>query len=243
MRGERELVLYLTSDVSYFEHSTFGYALDALEDGAIIGRTCWKCHGVGILDEPHTVTCFIDHYTREKRHLAKPLESPTGKDCDACEGTGNIKSRRSPPGDELVTARPSVKRQEKAKEAPPDQVLMRYAAVSRRLSRMRRELADALALAWGDSGEAVAESLGRSWAATPVTRSGRALLAHLRETSHGKHDVEPWRQLAALIEQRRLDAVKPLEQRTKLLAQMAVEATELLAAAEVEYERQLDATQ
>jgi hypothetical protein len=244
MRNQGELSGFLTKDIAYFERSTFGATIEAIIAGAYLSRKCLRCDGLGILDEPHTITHTIDHFTRERtelgerladgRWLAKPVHASTGKDCPRCQGTGYVPSRRD---DHENT---SMKHQTVTKEAPPDALLMRYAAVSRRLIRMPSLLAAALVAAFGDEGESLAEtSRGRAWAAAPLTDAGKKLLEHLRATSR-KDDLNPWRAVSALTDLARIDAAHPLPKRTELLALASIEAAALVTEAVTAWEGLID---
>lgn len=236
MRNQRELSDFLTMDISYFERSTFGATIEAIIAGAYLSRKCLRCDGLGILDEPHIITHTIDHFTRERTELAKPIHAETGKDCPRCQGTGYVPIRRDD------HERTGMKHQTLNKEAPPDAMLMRYAAVSRRLMRMPSLLSAALIAAFGDEGESLAEtSRGRAWAAAPLTDAGKSLLEHLRAAGARKDDLNPWRSVSALTDLARIDAAHPLKKRTELLAEASTQATALVCEAVRAWEELLDA--
>jgi len=234
MRNQGELMDFLTKDISYFERSTFSATIEAIIAGAYISRKCLPCDGLGILDEAHVITHTVDHYTRERTELKKPIHAQTGKDCPRCQGTGYVPIRRD------YHERTGMKHQTVTKEAPPDAVLMRYAAVSRRLMCMPVLLAAAIVAAFGDEGESLAEtSRGRAWAAAPLTEAGRSLLDHLRATAR-KDDLNPWRSVSALTDLARIDAAHPLPKRTELLAAASTQAAALVNDAVMAWEGLLD---
>jgi len=225
MRGERELTQFITGDVSYFERSTMGAMIDQLNSRAYGGRPCEKCEGVGVLDEPWELT--------RNCHGEKidPVQVPTGKECPVCRGVGYTPMRLKHSAFAL-TCKPGHSSDRRAKEPPPDEVLCRYARVTRRLVAMGPRLSVALLAAFGDAGEANAADgcRGRSWAASPLTRAGRRLVSQLRE--HSRADtIDAWRGVEAMTAIARDDAAHPIKARTELLAQAAKQAESLVTEA------------
>lgn len=239
MKDERELVQFLTSDVSYFERSTFGAMIEQLQSAAYGTRPCTDCGGHGVLDQPWKLT-------KDTPKGVITLDIPTGKTCPRCNGSGHLAVRIR--GSGVVTARPTHSHETRAKEAPPDEILVRYARVSRRLLTMGPYLSAALMEAYGDAGEAHSGELlrGRHWAAAPLTQAGRRLLEWLREgkskgqakrkTGSKVKEINPWRALEALTDLAKLDASKPDKARSELLAQAASQAAELVKQAEKAWE-------
>lgn len=225
MLGERELTQFLTSDISYFERSTMGSMIDQLNSRAYGGRVCERCGGFGILDEPWE----LDRNCHGEK--IDPIQIPTGKECPACRGIGYTKMRlRISPFAE--TCRPGHASDRHVKEPPPDEVLCRYARVTRRLVAMGPRLSSALLAAYGDAGEAHAADgcRGRSWAASPLTKAGRKLVAQLREhTKAGT--IDAWRGVDAMTAIARDDAAHPIKARTELLARAVIQAEALVAEA------------
>lgn len=244
MKGQDQLRLYLTKDVTYFERSTFGAMLDAITDRAFTGVPCPRCKTMGILDEPWTI--------KQRKHrladgseitvtLDKPILAETGKECDKCEGEGYIPVRLVPKKAEL-TARPMQTQSHESKGAPPEATLLRYATVSRRLGLMPRRLATALVHAYDEAGEALdGRAEGRAWSLAPLVDSGRKLLAKMREEDESKRRVEPWRKLVALMDSREADKTHPIEYRTALLALIPAQTAALLSEAERSWERLINA--
>jgi hypothetical protein len=243
MKEAEDLILFLTSDTSYFERSTFSATLEAIKDRAFTSRPCPICKTYGVLDVPwiqtHRRVFDGDGEELEPERLEKPIKHQTGKDCENCKGNGYLPVRIKK-NDSNATAKPTINRKEAAKESPPDTVIVRYAKVSRRFSHMSPALAGVLVDCWGDSGEALKDTMGRAWACAPRTVSGHDLLHYLREKSKGKRKVEPWRQLQALIEEANLEKVEKNEKRAKLLAGVLKETIELLNLAEREWEALVD---
>lgn len=228
MRDEAELQWYLTIGTSFFERSTFGAVLDAGVLYAFGTSPCPVCHGAGIVDRRW--------YGRDAS--GNKVLFPTGKSCSKCDGRGALVGRLVQ-SDEPITARPTCHRDFGARQPPPDQVLVRYARVSRRLGKMPLGLRTAICAAYGDVGEAQLGSglRGRSWALAPLTKPGKELLAMARRARDVArsmtHNEEPVALLTALAQ---IDAVKPNKIRRALLQQAAAEARELLLLAELSWE-------
>lgn len=223
------LTWYLTEGTSYFERSTFGAALDAVIFLAFGSQTCDKCDGVGILDQPWTLTHRVAP-NGDKVLLPSPIAVPTGKDCPKCGGRGVIQVQlinRDP--EEPLTCRPKHCHHNTGKAAPPDSVLTLYAIVSRRLSRMPKALSLALQAAYGDEGEANASTRrGRAWAVMPLTVAGRKLLEHHRTLPDAGENQ--FRAVLALTEMADEENQDPA--RKRLLAEAVEQAVRLTRRAE-----------
>lgn len=223
-----DLTWYLTEGTSCFERSTFGAVLDAVIFLAFGSKTCSECGGVGVLNEPWTLT----HRTArngDKVPLSTPIEIPTGKDCPHCGGKGSVKERLVPESDKELTCRPKHTHHSTGKDAPADSVLTRYALVSRRLSRMPLVLSLALQAAYGDEGEANASTLrGRAWAVMPLTTAGRKLLEqHRALPDAGENQFRAVRALTEMAEEKSQDPA-----RKRLLADAIEQAVRLTRRAE-----------
>ena len=226
MIEESELTWFLTQGISVFERSTFGAVLERLDMDAHVSRTCPICEA-GIVIE-----------VTQKRH-AKRLkwvaEAKIGDWCRRCNGTGVIPVRLSPEEQTMVDSDgwSMDSDHEGQRSAVPDAVLVRYAFVSRSLSRMPLRLKDALTLAYGDEGAELANTLhGRSWACSPLTKAGVQLLAAERERRTRVNGIEPERPIQAMTALANLALGKGNPERTKLLAEAARDANELLKKAE-----------
>lgn len=228
-----DLTWYLTEGISYFERSTFGSMLDATVMRAFGTQTCEQCDGAGVLDEPWVMTHVTVHRGDSRREyesaLPAPVGIPTGKDCPRCHGTGVREERLVPRDDKELTCRPKAEGHGVTKGAPPDEILTRYAFVSRRLGQMPACLSEALQVAYGDDGEASLFTLrGRSWAVTPLTVAGRRLTELHRAKSHGNDNQ--FRAVAAMSEM--ADSKETTPETRKLLGEAIEQAAALTKRAE-----------
>ncbi len=235
-----DLVWFTSYGVSYFEKSTLGGQLDAVIFSAFGSRPCKPCRGSGIVDEPWT------QYTRTHRmsfgkdieeRLDVPIHHATGKVCEVCGGKGHrmVKLIRKP-GHNMMKV--NVQRERCQRGAPDDEVLIRYAFVSRRLNRMPRELAETMLLAYSDEGELLeANNVGRIWAVAPITQDGRELLEAIRATPSDSDNH--FRAAASILEfKKEVAKAKPCERIQHEIALLNIEhsSRQLLALAELTWD-------
>jgi hypothetical protein len=180
-RYEGEILWYFSAGQSAFERSTFGAQLERLaaegvaSDGSRVpsGRDAaakvWAFHVRRVsVTEPIT----LDVETAAELRALLPWD-----DWD--------------PGE---TARPRPTQASEPVVMPSDVTLIRYARVSRTLSRLAASAGRALALWYGNRGGFWAlRHLGRIMAVLPETRAGRRLLAGLP----GAGDMRPDERIAA----------------------------------------------
>jgi hypothetical protein len=230
MNDQSELTWFLTQGISVFERSTTGPILDKLEMDAYVSRICPICsHGVIVESS----------IRRNGGRLRWVRDSKVGDWCQRCNGVGVLPMRLSPEEQALADSGEwASSDREGQRSAVPDAVLVRYAFVSRALSRMPPTMRDALTLAYGDEGEEVSHTvLGRSWACTPLTAAGSALLTTERERRVRAEGIEPERPIQCMVALTRLGAGKSHPERSKLLALAAAEAIVLLRRAEAIWDR------
>lgn len=235
-----DLVWFTSYGQSYFEKSTFGGQLDAVIFSAFGSRPCKPCGGIGILDKPWT------QYTRTHRmsfgkdieeRLDVPIHHATGKVCEVCGGKGHrmVKLIRKP-GHNMMKV--NVQRERCQRGAPDDEVLIRYAFVSRRLNRMPRELAETMLLAYSDEGELLeANNVGRIWAVAPITQDGRELLEAIRATQSDSDNH--FRAAASILEfKKEVAKANPCERIQQEIVLLNIEhsSRQLLALAELTWD-------
>lgn len=222
MIEESELTWFLTQGLSVFERSVFGAVLERLDMDAHVSRDCPICDS-GIVVEATKI--------RNADRLAWVAKAKIGDWCSKCKGTGVLPVRLSPEEQTMVDSGDwDVKTDhEGQRSAVPDAVLVRYAFVSRTLSRMPLRLKDAITLAYGDEGAELANTLhGRSWACSPLTKAGVQLLAAERERRTRVNGIEPERPIQAMTALANLALGKSNPERVKLLADAARDAEQLL---------------
>jgi len=237
MIDQAELTWFLSTGGCYFERSPFGAVLDRLDNAAHVSRRCPIC-------EDGIVTSNVKRWHSQR--LLWVRNAPIGAWCNRCGGTGSIPQRLSCDEQKLVDDGTMTVRSDgdSQRAAVPDQVLVRYAHVSRTLSRMRPTLRNALMAAYGDEGEDLAATVhGRSWACSPLTPGGSRLLRLERDRRVRKKGVEPERPIRALTALARLNGHRKDPERAELLASAARDANALLRAAEAEWDRVIDVTQ
>jgi hypothetical protein len=237
-----ELTWFLTEGISVFERSSTGAILDKLEMDAFVSRSCRKCGGAGIIDEGHIQTekrilGSRDPYNTYK--LDNPVHHKTGAWCPKCKGTGAEPVRLSAEEQRLVDAGDwSSDDKEGKRSSVPDSTLIRYAHVSRTLSRMPSLLREALVMAYGDDGEGLSGTVhGRSWACSPLTIAGCELLLKERKRRTVDEEDAPERPIRCMIALAKLGANKAHPERAKLLGEAAAAAEELLRSAERSWTR------
>ena len=226
MIDQLELEWFLTKGISAFERSTAGAILERLEIDAYVSHICPVCdHGI-------IIEASKD---RHGNRLHWVHSAAIGDWCKRCNGTGVIPQRLSPDEQRMVDTGSwaTSSDHEGQRSAVPDQVLVRYAYVSRTLSRMSIRLRDALTSAYGDEGSELASTVhGRSWACSPLTRAGTELLTAERERRTRVAGIEPERPIQAMTALANLSIGKANPDRVKLLADAAGAAEKLLRAAE-----------
>jgi hypothetical protein len=230
MQGEQELTEFLTRDIPYFMHSVTGPMLDQITALAYGSRECPRCFGVGILDEAW-------ERTRDANgKKCDPVMIQTGKDCPCCKGVGCLPVRMRVSKNPL-TAQPKHSQERTVKGAPPDDVICRFARVSRRLMQMGPRLGEALLSAYGDEGDVQAREggRGRAWAAAPLTEAGKAMIYWM--CSNTSHDGS-CRGIPALTAYVRIVAArsKPKPEELALVAEATAQSEALVAEAEKAWE-------
>lgn len=236
MIDEKELTWFLTRGISAFERSTAGAILERCEMQAYVSCRCLKCNGLGFLpDEPW--------YKTETYHgnpINPPQLIPGGKLCPRCNGNGNQPLRLSAEEQALCDSGDWINSSDDhagQRSTVPDEVLCRYANVSRILNRMRLRNQQALVNGYGDEGEELASTRhGRAWACSPLTPSGATLLRQERERRTTAEGVEPERPIQCMTALANLNGHKLHPERAALLAQAVVESQKLLADAEAEWD-------
>jgi hypothetical protein len=242
MIEQPELTWYITRGISCFERSTSGAILERCEMQAFVSFRCLKCNGLGLLPN-------VAWYMTETYH-GEPINPPRlingGKTCPRCNGTGAQPMRLSPEEQKLVDSGDWASSGDHAgqRSSVPDEVLCRYASVSRTLNRMRRVRKEALMMAFGDEGEELAStSHGRAWACSPLTASGAELLRQERERRVRVEGIEPERPIQCMVALANLSGHKSHPERVKLLAQAAKEAISLLADSIAEWDAILESAE
>jgi hypothetical protein len=183
-----DLQWYLSNGMSMFERSPIGAILDKLENAAHFSRKCRKCHGNGFTDEPYDVPDPRDPAN-------KKITLPHGNWCPKCKGTGVEAVRMTAlEQQEVESGEHTPHDQEGTRSAVPDEVLVRYASISRVLSRLSTKSRDAIIAAYGDNGEELARGTrGRSWALLPLTEQGEELIREARALGSSHEDWDPYR--------------------------------------------------
>jgi hypothetical protein len=160
--------------------------------------------------------------------------------CSKCKGTGVEPVHLTPDEQRLIDSGEwsTTSDREGQRTAVPDQTLVRFAYVSRALSRMPETHRAVIVAAYGDEGEELSHGvLGRAWAVTPLTDAGAALLRHERDRIDADPDiVAPEKPVQCLVSLSRLPKGKRQTERTKLLASAAKQAEKLLREAEAVWE-------
>lgn len=228
MIGQVDLTWFLSYGITLFERSSIGAQLDKIAMEAFTSRRCHVCGGDGVIKKAFQ--------TRTGKKTYRIV--PAGSWCFKCNGVGAIPVRLTPEEQsEVNNGEQRCSDTDSTRAAVPDDEIRRYAIVSRRLARMRKRRMTAIALCYGDDGEECAMTVkGRAWACTPITASGKRLLAQERARKSRTPGVEPERPLRALMALAALDGHKPNPERTKLLADAGAEAERLLADSEVDWE-------
>lgn len=230
MKEQAELVWYLSQGITVFQRSTLGPMLDKLELESCTSRTCRKCKGSGIVDEPHDVP--------DPKDPVRTITVQFGAWCPRCRGTGVEPVRLSAEEQELVHGDDWCRSDhEGTRTQVPDETLVRFAHVSRLLAGLQLPIRRVIEAAYGDEGEELAKSLkGRAWAVTPLTRAGRELLAQERDRKTAAEVADPERPVWCLASLADLPKDKRHPERTKLLANASRQAEKLLAEAEAVWE-------
>lgn len=217
MRGEADLVWFLSFGETLFERSTTGATLELLESRAYASHPCTRrgCKG-GILEK-----------------VAPGVKYQVGDWCPRCKGTGVVPVRLTATSSSRgnINVRPTTSAGRAGRSGIDDDRLPRYASVSRRMWLMPVRLRDALRLGYGDSGEACSNTrLGRSWAVAPLTAAGSRLLSEYVAT-HPEHggQQDPLDTLTAM---RQADQAKQVSKRNPLVWQAVQQAETMLAEAE-----------
>lgn len=159
---ETMLTWFLGEGSCYFEKSTCGSMLDAMEQSSCTSIKCKKCKGVGILG--------CDDW----------LDPKSGSWCGACDGTGTlpVTMKRSK---HALTAKPTKQNIGSNAKAPDNWALTTYAVVSRRINRMQvtsPQSVQVLAAFYGNAGTrwAQTENYSRIFPVIALTKAGVTLL-------------------------------------------------------------------
>lgn len=239
IKHKNDLVWFTSEGQGYFERSTFGGQLDACIFAAFGSKPCVPCGGSGILDKPWVQysRVYLNSIGEEiKEKLPEPIHHRTGMTCDRCNGQGYKQKRlvrRSLPGE--MRLNPTRERCQRA--APADEILLRYAFISRRLGMLPRNLAEAMLCAYGDEGEFMFKTTqDRRWAVAHLTEEGLEVLEEIR--GRLSDSDSQFRAMASLLEYR--DGVKDLKGAEKtrveiVLYNVAESARQLLEMAELSW--------
>lgn len=230
MREQQELTWYLGAGQSVFERSTIGAILDKLELESCTSRTCRVCKGEGIVDEPHEC--------RDPKDSARTITVQFGAWCRKCKGIGVEPVFLSSDEQRLAaTGDWSRGDTDGARCAVPDATLIRYAFVSRMLSRMPLEAREVIEAAYGDAGEELSRTLkGREWAVMPLTEAGRELLRSERDRKATVGVTEPERPVWCLCSLADLPKSERHPERTILLDAAREQAVKMLREAEATWD-------
>lgn len=232
MIEQQELCWYLSQGISLFERSTCGAILDKLELESCTSRDCRVCGGDGIVDQPFRCP--------DPKDPARTILVNLGAWCPKCKGSGVEPVHLTPEEQRLIDSGEwsTTSDKEGQRSAVPDQTLVRFAYVSRSLSRMPERHRDVIVAAYGDEGEELSHGvMGRAWAVTPLTDAGATLLRQERDRKEADTDIaEPEKPVQCLISLARLPKGKRQAERTKLLAKAATQAEKLLREAEAVWE-------
>jgi len=224
---KEDLTWYLSEGIAVFERSTIGAILDKLELESCTSRACRTCHGTAFVNEPHKCP--------DPKDPARTITVQFGAWCPKCKGTGVEPVFLSAEEQKLVDSGEWMNEAERGgqRSAVPDQVLVRYAYISRLLSALCGEDRDAVELAYGDEGEELSHGVkGRVWAVLPLTRAGKELLAGERDRKEASGIVAPERPVQCLVSLADLPKSKRTPKRTVLLAEALEEAARRLSKAE-----------
>lgn len=233
-----DLTWYLSQGGAIFERSTIGAILEKLKNESCVTRKCKKCNGKGIVKTicRRTVThTEIDQTSGEPKEVTTVHEYGLGDWCQKCNGTGYKAVRLSAEESRQAYSGEwsSSKDRDGARSAVEDEILVRYAHVSRMLSRMPLEYRLGIEAGYGDEGEAASNTKrGRVWACLPLTEAGEELLRDARERGLLIDGVTPWSQCEYLSALANLREKQRGAARTKLLELAINQATELLRKSE-----------
>jgi hypothetical protein len=231
MIEQSELTWYLSEGISVFERSTTGAILEKLDRDAHVSRDCPVCDGQGIMGEK-TIR-------RGAPRIRWVRDAKSGDWCERCHGTGVLPMRLSHDEQALVDSGDWAMPSDHAgqRSAVPDAVLVRYAYVSRILHNMPSLLRDALVMGYSDAGEELSATLhGRSWACSPLTKAGGALLSQERERRTRVEGVEPERPIQCMTALANLNGQSKNKERKELLAEASRQAVQLLRMAEARWD-------
>jgi hypothetical protein len=188
IRGIDSIEKYLGRYQAAFERSTTGAILDMIRDKAFTSKPCTRCDGSGILG---TIEEAMLGGNLTEKQSGRPIMDALAEkfaDCPECHGSGAICRPRGKGSVALskdapfaplnaLDARPGAGGEHRAKEPPPDDVLIEYAKTSRRLMYMLPSLREAFCEACGPEGQSWADDKrGRVWAVLKCTEAGRRLL-------------------------------------------------------------------
>jgi hypothetical protein len=231
MIEQRELTWYLSEGITVFERSTCGSILDKLEIESCVSRSCRTCGGAGIVDEP-----FV---CQDPKDRERTITVQLGAWCPRCHGIGVEPVRLSEEEKKLVDSGEMVTSSDRggARSAVPDEVLVRYAHVSRLLASLPTLTREDLVAAYGDEGDELSKGMkGRVWALLPMTEAGAELLRRERDRAPCDDQVEPERPVQCLVWLSGLAKGRRAKDTTKLLAAALKEAGARLREAEATWE-------
>lgn len=207
VREYEDLVWFLSQGVAAFERSTTGTMLERLESVAYATRECPTCGGSG-LDTRSAASREIDRRLAERKPR-RPLDAAdrfilsaeqpaieppeeryiAANDpqwCRPCRGRGYRRRRLTPDEQrDAAPAAPAGTPGASAREQVPDEVLIRFARVSRRLAAMPGHSAAVLSAAYEDDRSRAGLSADdmaadRITRVMPLTPTGRAIVAAAR---------------------------------------------------------------
>lgn len=194
-----------------FESSYFGAQCEELARRAAVTKCCPGCSLQGA--HPDSVG------------------SGFGKDhdlCSRCNGRGFVSRRVPKHQDTKLTARPTQPEPAHDRNVESDEILMRFAHVSRILSRLPQQARRVLEAFYGDVGCYFAREHGSALFAVYLTT-----LAAEKLLSSGRNGNDPdYTRLGRLI---RSNAIQPVEKEAALLKAAAKQSERLMQAAVAEW--------
>lgn len=159
---ETMLIWFFGEGSCYFEKSTCGSMLDALERDSCTSITCTKCRGAGIIGESDWTN------------------PDSGSWCNSCNGTGclPVTMKRSK---HVLTAKPTQQNIGGNARPPDNWALTTYAIVSRRIDKMQTFTpvsVQTLCAFYGNAGTRWAQTEGysRIFPVLALTRAGATLI-------------------------------------------------------------------